>query len=176
MAKRKSQESTPRDKVVHAIEISAASAVLVGLAYKFLKHKEDAEDAAQTALEKALRAANNGQFRGDSQPLTWLHRITVNSALDQGRSNQRQQMAASKAAEQFDYQGEDTFTGPEEALMHSESLRRVAESMEDLSEIQKEILVRFVFLEQSHDEIAKALDIPIGTSKSYLHRALNKVK
>ena len=59
----------------HIDHLRAVAARIVG---------QDAEDAVQDAMLKAYRHAD--QFHGQSKVSTWLHRITVNAALDIARS------------------------------------------------------------------------------------------
>lgn len=174
MAKKGSPESSPHDNLVRAIEVSAATAVLVGVAYRYLHHKEDAEDAAQNAYEKALRKVD--KFRGESEPDTWLHRIVLNSAKDLRNSWYMRHHLPVGDTDFLSIEDIVTSADPEEELLRSESYRQVIESLTDLSPRQREVLVRAVFLDQSHEEIAAALNIPIGTSKATLHRALKKVR
>src|SRR6056297_593306 len=52
-------------------------------ALRYLKSYDDAEDAAQEAMIKALQNLN--KFKGKSSLKTWLYRITVNVSLNLNR-------------------------------------------------------------------------------------------
>jgi RNA polymerase sigma-70 factor (ECF subfamily) len=60
---------------------------MLAAARRLLHHEEDALDAVQDAFLSAFKAL--AQFEGHSGLLTWLHRITINAALQRLRVRQR---------------------------------------------------------------------------------------
>lgn len=52
---------------------------LFTIAFRICGNREDAEDVVQEALGRAWKAS--GEFRGESEPSTWIHRIVVNKAV-----------------------------------------------------------------------------------------------
>src|SRR4030095_2661758 len=57
---------------------------------------QDADDMVQDAFVRALQAGS--RFRADASPLTWLHRIVVNTCLDEGRRGRRRDRIAAAVA------------------------------------------------------------------------------
>ncbi len=60
---------------------------LLAVARRFVRNEADAQDIVQTAYLSAFRAL--GQFEGECQLSTWLHRIVVNTALMELRTRRR---------------------------------------------------------------------------------------
>ena len=122
---------------------------------------------------RAYRALGN--FRGDAQFYTWLHRIAVNTAKNHlVASNRRPPNADVDAAdaEQFDSGARlrDTDT-PERELMRQEMERTVMKAVEGLpEELRAAISMREVD-GMSYEEIALKMDCPIGTVRSRIFRA-----
>src|SRR5260370_2770318 len=64
---------------------------LFRVAQHILRHREDAEDAVQSATLKAFQ--HIGSFRNESSFCTWLLKITVNESLGRLRARSRDQAA-----------------------------------------------------------------------------------
>lgn len=155
-----------RETVLTAIEVSAASAVLFAVAYRLLRNREDAEDAVQNAYEKALRASE--RFRGQSEPSTWLHRVTINAAKD--LIDYRKRRPAEEFQEQVHQRADpDMAVDPERQLLIKESDENVRELLEQLPEAQRKALV-LSLLEIPYDEVMELTEMPVGTTKAYVHR------
>jgi RNA polymerase sigma-70 factor (ECF subfamily) len=117
----------------------------------------DAEDIVQEAF---LRAIRFGQaFRGDSAPLTWLHRIVVNESIDYCRKRARRERADLLAANH-----RPRVTSFDDAI----AVRR---ALGTLSVNEYRVFVMYELIGRSHREIAALLSIPVGTSKWRLARA-----
>ncbi len=133
-----------------------------------LGSREDAEDAAQEAFVMAWRRL--GGFRGDSTFKTWLLTITWRKALDRRRSRR---VWWSRQITSF---GIDDDASPLDGIATSEpNAERVAVS-KDLADRAKDEITRLspklrdaLLLaasgEHRYEEIAKLLDIPLGTVK-----------
>jgi RNA polymerase sigma-70 factor (ECF subfamily) len=104
-----------------------------------------------------------GQFRGDSQFSTWLHRLAVNVVIERRRSYaiQRGRMADDPTAL-------DAITVPAGRADLSVDFER---AIEELPPGAREIFVLHDVEGHKHREIAELLDITTGTSKRQLHRA-----
>ena len=57
------------------------------LAYKYLRNKEESEEATQDVFIKVHTKL--GQFRNEAELKTWIYKITINVCLDIIKSNQR---------------------------------------------------------------------------------------
>jgi RNA polymerase sigma-70 factor (ECF subfamily) len=138
------------------------------------------QDIAQETFIRAYRAL--GQFRGEAQFYTWLYRIAVNTAKKQLMELKRDPvvlMSSLKSSEddetsavehELNAQVADAET-PEAVLASKEIAEAVNAAMEALpKELGQAITLREIE-GLSYEEIAQALDCPIGTVRSRIFRA-----
>jgi RNA polymerase sigma-70 factor, ECF subfamily len=129
------------------------------LAFRMLGRAEDARDAAQEAFLSCFRHLH--KFRGDSTFSTWLHRITVNACYDVLR---RRPPTASL---------DEVLTDPSPTPDHADRVEQAADVQRALMAIPADfraVLVMFEVQDMTLEEVAQALEIPVGTVKSRLHR------
>ena len=125
------------------------------------RHREDADDLAQLAVERALRHA--AQWEPGTRLDSWLFRIMKNAWIDEIRHRGRRD--AVLAPEEA---GEHVGVSPMEA--HSTAMA-VQQAMARLNEDQR-LVVALVLVEGlSYKDAAQVLDIPVGTLTSRLARA-----
>jgi len=121
-----------------------------------------AEDLTQEVFIRAWRKLDT--FKGDSQFGTWLHRLAVNHVLSR-RETQRKREARHVGGEGLLARvTAPTRRSSGHALDLEQAIRRLPERARD-------VFVLFDVEGYSHDEIAQALGVTVGTSKSQLHRA-----
>jgi len=138
-----------------------------GTALHITGSHSDAEDIAQEAFVRAYRGLD--KFDGRSELFTWLYRITVNTALNQLRSQGRQRKLARAGAERVaHFGGRPEAPGshvldPEGGALLTERTRRVFAAMEDLSETLRVTLVLATVESLPYKQIAEILEIPEGT-------------
>lgn len=132
------------------------------LALQVLRDPEDARDAAQEALAKLCTRI--GQFRGDSEFATWLHRVTINACRDVA-NRQR-----ARACEPL-FEDRRAVTDPDPLLR--EELNRC---LGEIAPEQARIVLLKDALGFSFEEIAAAADMPIGTAKCYAHRGRSRLR
>lgn len=136
------------------------------VALRVLGNPEDAHDATQDAFLSMLRKLS--QFRGESAFTTWLHRVTVNSCYDILRKRRRQPLLR-LASDEDDHVPE---IGPPVAD-HADATVDSIDVSRALQLIPEEYRVTLVLAEIQdlpYEEIARVLDVPIGTVKSRVHR------
>src|SRR5262245_59325095 len=146
---------------------------VVKLVARLLRDPTEAEDVAQESFVKAYRAL--ASFRGDSAFYTWLYRIAVNTARNAMASRQRRPLdyeAELSEGEQTAVEARLRHTDTPEATVLSEEIREtvngaVAALPEDL---RTAIILREVE-GLSYEEIAAAMDCPVGTVRSRIFRA-----
>ncbi|HVL90689.1 MAG TPA: sigma-70 family RNA polymerase sigma factor [Actinomycetota bacterium] len=126
---------------------------------------DDARDAAQDTFVTAFRSI--GSFRGDAQLSTWLHRIAVNASLDVLRKRGRNK---SQPVEDVPEIASDE-AGPEEQAVRASRAAAVHAALTRLSEEHRTVIVLHDLQGLQYPEVAEALDVPVGTVKSRLHRA-----
>ena len=145
-----------------------------------LRMTDNAEDAADMAQEAFIKAYNSlSGFRGDSKFSVWLYRIVSNVCLDFLRKQSRRP-AVSLSVEDDD--GEevqmdvpDDSMSPQQMLERQLTREAVREGLSQLPEDYRQILLLRELQGLSYDEIAQALDIGVGTVKSRIFRAREKL-
>jgi RNA polymerase sigma-70 factor (ECF subfamily) len=130
---------------------------------------EDARDAMQDVFISALRALRS--FRGDAQLSTWIHRVAVNASLDVLRKRKRH--VAQPLEEAGERPSDDV--GPEDAAARAARAIEVQRALQVVSEEHRAVLVLHDLQDLDYAETAAALDIPVGTVKSRLHRARSEM-
>lgn len=143
------------------------------VANKFVNNRVDAADVAQEAFIKAYRAI--GSFRGDSSFYTWLYRIVVNAAKSYLESTARHRYALDVDAPEFESQdtaGVLTSQETPDKVIESEELEKVIfTALKELPEDLRRALTLREIEGMSYEDIALAMDTPIGTVRSRIFRA-----
>lgn len=146
---------------------------IVHLVNRYVKDPSEAQDVAQDTFIKAYRAL--GDFRGESAFYTWLYRIAINTAknylLSRSRRHSDYEVDA-QDAEQLEGapQMRDIDT-PEDHMMNDEIIKVIKEAVEKLPEEMRIAITLREFEGMSYEEIAEAMDCPIGTVRSRIFRA-----
>ena len=145
------------------------------LVLRFIRDPALAEDVAQETFLRAYRAI--GQFRGDSQFYTWLYRIAVNTAKKAISDDIRDPTVSEGDALGRD---EETFSPtelltnhetPESILVSKEIVQTVNAAMESLPEDLRMAITLREIEGLSYEDIAEAMQCPIGTVRSRIFRA-----
>jgi RNA polymerase sigma-70 factor (ECF subfamily) len=146
---------------------------VVKLVARLLRDRTEAEDVAQEAFVKAYRAL--GSFRGDSAFYTWLYRIAVNTARNALAARQRRPLeyeAGLSESEQSAMESRMRHTDTPEATALSEEIHQaVNRAIGALPEDLRTAIVLREVEGLSYEEIAAAMDCPVGTVRSRIFRA-----
>ncbi|MEY3871115.1 MAG: hypothetical protein RLZZ296_110 [Pseudomonadota bacterium] len=134
------------------------------------------EDIAQETFIRAYRAL--AQFRGDAQFYTWLYRIAVNTAkkflMDLKRNPTVSENSFKTADDDETSPVENELTSPEtpEAVLASKEIAEMVNSAMDAlpEELRQAITLREIE-GLTYEEIADAMNCPIGTVRSRIFRA-----
>jgi len=147
---------------------------LVKLVMRYVRNPAEAEDIAQEAFIKAYRALP--QFRGDSAFYTWLYRIAINTAKNavvaRDRSPIDYDLDRHNTDESYDMQGRMKDSETPEGLVLTDEIRSTVNAAIDAlpEDLRTAIMLRE--LEGlSYEEIAAAMDCPVGTVRSRIFRA-----
>ena len=144
--------------------VSRYQRVLFNAAYRLLGDREEARDAAQSALVKAYEKL--ASFDPSYRFFSWIYRIVVNEALN---TRERRRPSTPLPA---DVAGG---SGVEEALAARERSDSVQAALLRLSAEDREVIVLRHFAEQSYAEIGETLGLPEKTVKSRLHEARRRL-
>ncbi len=152
---------------------------MYNFAFRLTMDEDDANDLVQDTYLKAFRFINS--FQKGTNAKAWLFRILKNSFINDYRKK-------SKEPAKVDYQEVETFYNSEDAEadnitpdLRSESLSEmigdeVANALNSLAVDFRTVIILCDIEGFTYEEMAKILDIPIGTVRSRLHRARNLLK
>ena len=141
-------------------------------AYVIARNAADAEEAAQDGFVKAWRAL--GRFREGAPFRPWLLQIVANEARNRVRSAGRRAGLALRAA--TEESSGDAAPSPEALLLSAERRAGLLAAVNELPEEQRTVVSLRYFLGLSEQEVAEALDVPLGTVKSRSARALERLR
>ncbi|UYZ00674.1 sigma-70 family RNA polymerase sigma factor [Peribacillus frigoritolerans] len=133
------------------------------LAYVYVKNKDDALDVVQEVAYQSFKKIDT--LKKPEYFKTWLMKITINCAINVIRKNKKVVLLKS------DF--EALMGTEEEDLLLSLSLQ---ELMDFLQEDEKSVILLRFYHDHTLKEISEILEIPLGTAKSVLYRALNKLR
>jgi RNA polymerase sigma factor (sigma-70 family) len=135
-------------------------AEVFGLCVRLLNHRQDAEDVTQEVFLRVFRSLRGWDRTRPLKP--WVMGITVNRC--------RTWLAQrAKRPELADYL-QDTVAGPA-ADDSGELLREIRDALAELRLEYRTVFILFHEQGQPYEEIAAALGRPVGTIKTWLHRA-----
>jgi RNA polymerase sigma-70 factor, ECF subfamily len=146
---------------------------VASLISRYIRDSTEVMDVTQEAFLKAYRALPG--FRGESAFYTWLYRIAINTVKNhlvaQGRRPPGDDVEA-EVAEQMDMGNRlREFGTPENHLLTEEIARTVQEALDELPDDLRTAIILREFEGLSYEEIASAMDCPIGTVRSRIFRA-----
>ncbi|MFC5388763.1 sigma-70 family RNA polymerase sigma factor [Brevundimonas bullata] len=128
-----------------------------------------AEDFAQDAMLTVWRKADLFDAR-KARAATWIFTIARNRRLDMLRRDARPlPVPEIELAEQ-------TVERPDEIVALSQDAARVRDALSQLKPDQVEVLRLAFFMDSPHSEIARQLDLPLGTVKSRIRNAMIKLR
>lgn len=128
-----------------------------------------AEDAAQEAFMRAWVHLPSYQPRAGLR--NWLYRIAINAALDVLRHSPEETLEDEQARRL-----PDQVRGPETALIEKERVVLLQHAMQSLPEAARSVLVLREYGGLSYQEIARVLEVPVGTVMSRLNYARNRLR
>jgi RNA polymerase sigma-70 factor, ECF subfamily len=144
---------------------------------RLLGRSEGLDDLAQDCFLRLYRSLP--AFRGDALVSTYLYRIVVNVAQDELRRRHREERPLTSLADEAEDWG-DRLRHParnaEELLLEREFADGVERALRQLSAIQRTVLVLYHQEEQTYEQIAVVLGIPVGTVRTHLHRARARLR
>ena len=168
------------DKACFARLVEKHKSSVFGLCYRLVGSTDEARDAAQEAFVRAYTSIGDFDAR---QPFgAWVLRIARNHCIDllrrrrptlrlssEGRGEDPDPGVVPEPADQF-------AVGGEQAVQESEAQRDLDAAVASLPPRYREVIALFHVQHKSYAEIADALDVPMGTVMTWLHRARKELK
>ena len=152
------------------------SSHLYAVALRILRDPPAAEEILQEAYVNVWHHAGSYEV-AKSQPLTWLTSIVRNRCLDQLRRRELDTVTLTSDdddAPQYDLPS-DAMT-PAEMLLAGAAARSVRDCVDELDGGPKQAIALAFYQGLSHAELAAHLQQPLGTVKSWVRRALERLK
>ncbi len=132
------------------------------LCWRMLADKDSAEDVCQEVFVQLWQKISN--FRGESKFATWLHSVATNTVLGHLRKQKNWIQRIFSIEEQ-------TIVEASEELIDDSSSLALDNKIQQLPERARLVFVLFAVEGYRHEEIAKMLNMAVGSSKSQYHRA-----
>lgn len=140
---------------------------------RYVRDPAEAEDVAQEAFIKAYRGL--AKFRGESAFYTWLYRIAVNTAKNSlVASGRRVPDHGIDAADAEQYESGTLLrdgSTPEREMLTREIETEIRAAIDDLPRELRDAIILRELEGLSYEEIATAMDCPVGTVRSRIFRA-----
>ena len=152
------------------------------LVFRMVRDRETAEDLSQDAFIRVLNHLD--KYRSEFKLSSWLFKIANNVAIDHLRKRQLDTISMhgsppASTASDIEATSIDLESGGENALDEIEAKELGAEIERAIAKLRPEyrscIMLRHVE-GRSYEEIAATLDLPLGTVKTYIHRARHELR
>ncbi len=151
------------------------------LVARLISNPIEQEDVAQEAFLKAYRAL--GSFRGDSAFYTWLHRIAINTAKNHLASLSRrppsQDVALDEPSEASGLaamNGLVELNSPEASYQNDQLVTIIKQTIANLPQELRQAIMLREFDGLSYEDIAEAMECPVGTVRSRIFRARDAIE
>jgi len=155
---------------------------IFSLIYRMVRDRELAEDLSQETFVKALNAIES--YRPEYKFSSWIFKIANNAAIDHLRRRELNTLSIegsphAQTPEAMEATALQIGGKGETPLAHVEAIElggQIEEAIEQLRpEYRSCILLRHVD-GRPYEEIAQIMDLPLGTVKTYIHRARNELR
>jgi RNA polymerase sigma-70 factor (ECF subfamily) len=154
---------------------------LFGYLHRYLGDRQMAEDAFQaTFMQVHLKCR---LFEAGRRVRPWLYTIATHQAIDARRRNKRHRMASLDATRLEDEPDvgrlvhllESNDADPADSALHGERTALVRHSLNRLPDAMHAVIQLIYYQGLKYREVAEVLEIPVGTVKSRLHAAINRL-
>lgn len=162
------------DKKAYNLLVSKYQRRVARLLTRMVKNQEDIDDVVQDTFIKAYRAIGN--FRGESAFYTWIYRIAINTAKNHLVTQNRRPTTLNESNDEDGETFEDNsalsnIDTPESLMQTKQIGEAVNDAMAALPDDLREAIIMREIDGLSYEEIASAMDCPIGTVRSRIFRA-----
>ena len=151
--------------------LDAYEARVYRLALRFTGTVADAEDVTQ----EIFLGVYNGlrRFRGDSALGTWIYRVAMNHCLEFRR---KRRLETIPYEEELTLATADWRDDPFASAQHRELSQKVEAAINSLSPLHRDVIVLHELQGLTYQEVADALNVPVGTVKSRLSNAFRRLR
>jgi RNA polymerase sigma-70 factor (ECF subfamily) len=153
------------DSTAFAELVRGHQGMVFSIAYHYLQDRSLAEDLAQEVFLELYQSLK--RIQSPAHLTFWLRRVTANRCIDQGRKKLRRREMALEEAPEPKADG-----SPSDPLL----LQRLRQSLAVLPERQRMVVILRFQEGLGPAEIAEALEMPVNTVKSTLHRSLEELR
>ncbi len=148
---------------------------LYRLAYRFTGQRHDAEDLVQELLLRLYKRRQTLREVRELKP--WLARSLYNLYIDSVRSNQRSPLGLQDGdADEKLHQLIDPAPQPDNMAELDEIEKELARAINKLDEIHRSLIIMHDMEGYTLNDLSQIMALPVGTLKSRLHRARNKLR
>lgn len=164
------------DQAAFAELVTRHQRYVYNLAYRLLRDTDEAEDLAQEAFVRAWQGL--GGFRRRAKFTTWLYRIVTNLCYNRLSSLRRQLLDVSLDADEHEPAALalPRIKEPPAAVEAAERRAFLHQQVAVLPAKYRLVITLFYLQAFSYEEIAQVLDLPLGTVKTHLFRARERLK
>lgn len=162
-----------RDRHAFARLYQLSAAKLFAVAVRITRRRDWAEEVLQESFINIWNHAS-GYIPAKSAPMTWMTAIVRNRALDLLRRPREVEM--DEESGELVASIPDESPGPEELLRQSTEAGALAECMKQLTGEQRKSITLAFFYGLSHGELARQMQKPLGTVKTWIRRGLERLR
>ena len=148
------------------------------VALRMLRRPEDAEDVTQETFVRMFKALD--RYDPNRPFAAWILTIASRLSIDQLRRRRRNPISLFQrdpgTDEEYVIEVEDPGPGPEVQAVHGEEQDQASALIESLPEHYRIVIMLRHVQDLSYEEIAEALQLPLGTVKARIHRAREILK
>jgi len=137
------------------------------LCLRTLRDSEEAKDAAQEAFFKAFRGLRT--FRPGAKFSTWIFSIAYHACCD--RLNRKRRFSDAEIPDRA-----DPGPGPAAQVEQLDDASRLRAAIDRLPEKYRTVITMYHLQGHQYEEIARVLDLPMGTVKTHLFRAKEQLR
>jgi RNA polymerase sigma-70 factor, ECF subfamily len=164
-----------RDRAAFQSLYRATCAHLYGVSFRILRNENRADEVLQEAFMNVWHnAAGYNALAG--APMTWLINIVRNKSIDALRSGKRERDATTPMDDEaLDVAGDDALE-PQRLFDDSLVKSKIDACMAALGAAQRQALALAYYRGMVHTDIAKVLNVPLGTAKGWVRRGLDQLR
>jgi len=147
---------------------------MYAVAIRMCGNYDDAQDCLQEARIRVYRSISG--FKAQSSFSTWVYRITMNTCLDELRRRKSRPNTSLDNLLDTGWSPAETGDGPEQHVLHREKRAELERMISELPEDMRAAIVLRDIQGMAYDDIAIALNANIGTIKSRISRARERLR